>query len=205
MTKTKSIYLGLLAILLSPMAANAVPITVGAFSGGENVEDLEGLGSAPPVGSFTYGDFSFSESSSGTGGPGWRWLDGFFVAGSHALTDNAGISDIIIDALSPWSRIGLDVGIGDAVYAVSFYDTALSLLGTVSGSASGVTGNFFAGWEFAGGISRIRIIETSGENGRVGGIDNIRYENVRVSEPGTLALLGLGLAGMGMTRRKKKV
>ena len=29
--------------------------------------------------------------------------------------------------------------------------------------------------------------------------------DVDVPEPGTLALLGLGLAGMGMTRRKKKV
>ena len=33
----------------------------------------------------------------------------------------------------------------------------------------------------------------------------VRKGTAQVPEPGTLALLGLGLAGMGMTRRKKKV
>lgn len=46
--------------------------------------------------------------------------------------------------------------------------------------------------------------ENNSSNGTRIQLDNIAVRAVSVPEPGTLALLGLGLAGIGMTRRKKK-
>jgi len=194
-------------LLLAASAANfaqAGAISSGAFSGGENLIDFESF-AVPPAGPFMHMGVTFSEASSGSGSPGWRVINNLFVGGSEVLGDNAGISDITLDFAMAFDRIGLDVGLGPATYDVSFFDTGLSLLGTVTiGPFANSVANGFAGWEDAGGISRLQIIETSGENNRVGGLDNIRFENVNaVPEPGTLALFGLGLAGLGVARRRK--
>ncbi|GAA0854078.1 PEP-CTERM sorting domain-containing protein [Aliiglaciecola litoralis] len=187
---------GVAIMLAGPLHAG--PILLGAFSGGESIETFTNL-TAPAPGAFTLGNNTFSENSTGSGGPGWR-----VIFASDVLTDNAGITDITIDLATAFSRVGMDVWIGPATYTVSFYDTALSLLGTVSGTDLGTQDSFFAGWEHAGGISRINILETSGENGLVGGLDNLRWENVTVPEPTILALLGLGLAVIGFGRRKQQ-
>jgi|GEM_PF-1252568 len=159
--------------------------------------DFEGMG-APPAGPFTLGNATFSEASTGSGGPGWRVLGGFFNGGD-TLTDNAGISDITIDFDTPMGAAGLLVGIGPGTYEVSFYNTGGGLLGTVTGSVAGTLDNFFAGWGHGGGIGSINIIETTGDNGLVGGIDDVRYDIVPA--PGSLALLGL--AGFAGTRRRR--
>jgi len=153
--------------------------------------------SAPPPGPFTLGSVTFSETSSGTGGPGWRLIS-VWPGFGRQLTDNAAISDILLEFDEPMLRAGFDVGIGDATFTVEFYNGG-DLLGSVTDSVVGVDGHFFAGWEDAGGITSIRIIEPSGENGRVGGIDNVRYDYIPA--PGALALIGI--AGLGLRRRRR--
>lgn len=149
---------------------------------------------------------TFSESSTGTGGSGWRLLN-LLNPPSRILTDNAGISNILLDFATPFQRVGLDVGIGPATYQIDFFGLGLSLLGTITGSVTSTAGagsEFFAGWQDAAGILRIQITETSGENELVGGLDNVRFElAAQVPTPTTLVLFGLGLAGLGFARRKK--
>lgn len=197
----------LVALVLLATEANAGPISIGAFSGGETVLDFETVPAAvPPPGPFSIGIATFSENSTGSGAPGWRLLDGFMDPASRILTDNAGISDIVIDFSAPQLRVGLDVGIGVATYLVEFFDSSLASLGTVGGIVTNLTSGpgseFFAGWENVGGISRVRITETSGDNGRVGGIDDVRFEGTGVPagvpEPTSLLLLGMGLAAAGV-------
>lgn len=54
-------------------------------------------------------------------------------------------------------------------------------------------------------FSYLALSDTAGNGGCLcyGYIDNVQY-SVAVPEPGSLALLGLGLAGLGVTRRKQK-
>lgn len=151
---------------------------------------------APPPGSFTLGNATFSENSTGSGGPGWRLLDGL---PTRILTDNAGISEITIDFENPVRRAGLLVGIGEATYDVSFFSPGGDLLGVVSGSVQDVADQFFAGWEDAGRIGSIVVTEPTGDNGRVGGIDDLRYDNIPA--PGAVSLLGL--AGLASLRRRR--
>lgn len=153
---------------------------------------------APPPGPFSLGDATFSEASFGSGSPGWRLIS-VWPGFGRQLTDNAGISDITIAFAQPMLLAGLHVGIGNATYNVDFF-SGNTLVGSVRGTVTGVDGNFFAGWMHAGGITRIRITEPSGENGLVGGIDDVRYDVV--PEPTTMAVLAV--AGAFLIRRRRK-
>jgi len=59
----------------------------------------------------------------------------------------------------------------------------------------------FAGWSGLGAIDSLSIIINSTRDFLA--LDNLRYGTTSVPEPGTLALFGLGLAGLGFARRRK--
>lgn len=156
---------------------------------------------APPPGPFTLGSVTFSESSTGSGGPGWRLIS-VWAGFGRQLTDNAGISKITLAFNTPMFKVGMDVGIfgNSGRYDVAFMN-GNTVVGTVSGTGSGVDSHFFAGWMSGGGITGVIITEPSGENGLVGGIDNVRYDVV--PEPATMIALGAGIAGLIARRRRK--
>ncbi|MBA3727108.1 MAG: PEP-CTERM sorting domain-containing protein [Armatimonadetes bacterium] len=153
---------------------------------------------APPDGPFTLGNATFSEFSTGSGDAGWRLISVWPGMGRQ-LTDDAGITEMHIVFDVAMTLVGLNVGIGPATYDVNFMSNG-AVVGTVSGTLGSVEENFFAGWEHAGGIDEVIITEPSGENGLVGGIDDVRYD--AVPEPATIVALGVGLAVLASRRRR---
>ena len=154
---------------------------------------------------------TFTEASTGTGGPGWRLLS-FGFAGSTApsLADNAGNSLITLAFSIPVNRVGLVVGFGAATYHIRIFGAANNLLESALVGLNGDFDGAFIGFQQPVNIARLQITETTGDNGFIGAIDNVRFESVRVNatpvpEPGSLAIWSLiCAAGLTTLRRRRQ-
>ena len=198
MTRTKSTFLALVAILLSPMAANAVPITIdfddladntvltdqyaalgvtfSAFEDGAATDSVVGAFtnvSSPNVWS------NCSPTICGDRADVLRIDFAFLVGSLMWYTDTAGSQQPIFNA----------------------YGQGGALLETVIATATN-QGNFALTSFSSSGISYVELLQPSDFWGYL--IDDLSFEATSVPEPGTLALLGIGLLGMGAARRRKK-
>jgi len=194
MTRTKSTYLALLAILLLPMMANAGPILY-EFNGG-----LLQINAFEPIGqSFVAEDALVSAGLFITPiNPGfpdtdsilYQLFEGFGTSGALLSTAAFNLSEPFSDFfMVDWSFTALTIGTTYTLTASIMGSSPLWSVGTTfqapdgSGVCDGVAPCTGINAEFA-----LSVIP-----------------NTAVPEPGTLALFGIGLAGMGLMRRRKKV
>ncbi len=180
MTRTRLTYVAFLAVLLSPMAANAGLIgfnfSQGGFDEGADVtgifygQDLDGNGQLSSfAGEITYFSMSFSGNS---------------IVGAFSL----GFLDLF--------GLVYDLDGGDLGDGISL-------------DVEGI-GAFGGRYEYAAGPGPFGICGIGLDCAYVfdfdTGAETLSQELVlisRIPEPGTLALLGIGLLGMGLSRRRK--
>jgi hypothetical protein len=181
MTRTKSAYLTLLAILLSPMAANADLI----------IADFEwtGTGGYTMEGYFIYDRAAAADGAIRDGEVQQLFFEGFLNGVSLASNSTA-----------PW--LG-DFNFNFDAVAGQFF------LGGFNSGPSGQNWNVpiaaGSGLGFRSGTTTSYLaLEGVGPVGRIDGTP-LTVTSVRVPEPGTLALFGIGLFGIGLARRKRMV
>ena len=209
MTRTKSTFLAVLAVLLSPMAANADTIVINF--------DVDGFG-ATIAGNTPITDqyanlgvlFAGIEDGGAVDINAAPDPDGVAAPSSpNVMTNcaNANLgcpgnrADILrMTFADPVSGISLMLdSLGGLSVTFNLYDAFDALLETLTISSGG---SLFVPVAFAStGVSRIDGIQPS--DGWAWAFDDLTFTTA-VPEPGTLALLGIGLLGMGAARRRKK-
>ena len=184
-------------VVLTTAPAWSVPIGVGAFSGGATVIDFDGLAVDTVLGNQFAGLGATFETIAGT-----TTIEDSFASPAFSLPNSAFVSifsggrqDILFS--TPVNRIGLDLdaSIGETLIMDVFGAGGLIEQVTTSTNVA------FLGVQTVEDIVRVEL--RSSTNGFNFFFDNVRFEAAAASvpEPGTLLLLGLGLAGLGFVRR----
>lgn len=172
-------------LVTSPFAANANPITITFNEAGHPTGNLTGTTFYQSLGIDDFANaFAF--------GPDSRLPDD-----GHGITNTPGsvasilFASAVHDISFTWATAG-----GNDFYA-DIFDAANNLVASFFyDNNTGVSANGVA--NLAGsGIYRLEFHD----GGATVAIDTLTYS---VPEPGTLALLGIGLAGLGFARRGKK-